>query len=138
MFNLIRLKQDKYDLRLTDTLRKKAYCEIKLFEYNEALHTLEKIETILEHNLDQIHDERLDEIEQLIDTVRAHIYKFRGISASMSKAMTRSGYRNMWDNELLCKCGYDVDNDEEIPLMVIMPKAPQAKTKMSGHRISFA
>ncbi len=121
---------------MIDILKRKAYCELKLFEYSEAYHTLEKVENILANNIDESNGEYLEEIEDLKDAVQ---HKYHGVNELMSKAMTIRGYRNLCDSDLLCRCGYDVDSDGMINLEAIRPKeAPKSRMKMSGNRILLA
>lgn len=123
---------------MADTLKKKAYCEIKLFQFEDASKTLKKIEFILENNLDPA-DSQLRELEELMETVyNNQVETVSSFSAYISKAMTSRGFRNPLNSDLLCKCGYEVENDEEINLSSVLPAAPLLKTKISGHKVSYA
>jgi len=135
---MVKASHNKYDVKLADTLKKKAYCEIKLFQFEDASKTLKKIEFILENNLDPA-DSQLDELEELMETVyNNQVEKVLSFTAYISKAMTSRGYRNLLNSDLLCKCGYEVENDEEINLSSVEPAAPLLKTKISGHKVSYA
>lgn len=124
-------------MALTDTLRKKAYCEIKLLNFEEAGKTLEKIEFILENNLEPT-DTEIEEIDNLMSSVRVQIHKSSSIGSYISKKMTEKGYRHPLNSDLMCKCGYDIENDTEVDLKCVKPELPVYSTKMSGHKISFA
>ena len=68
LFEVVKKSHHKYDMALTDTLRKKAYCEIKLLNFEEAGKTLEKIEFILENNLEPT-DTEIEEIDNLMSSL---------------------------------------------------------------------
>jgi hypothetical protein len=115
-------------------LKKKAYCEIKLFQFEDASKTLKKVEFILENNLDPA-DSQLRELEELMETVyNNQVEKLLSFTAYeyVSKAMTSRGYRNPFN------CGYEVLNDDDINLLSVKPAAPLLKTKISGHKVSYA
>jgi hypothetical protein len=138
MLDIIGCSHDKYDLRVADVFRWKAFCEIMLFEYQEALHSLEKVETVLDNNMDKISCEYTDEIEDLIGAIHVRMVKFKGLTESLTRSVTKNLYGNWWDNELLCKCGFDIENDGEVDLKIIKPKAPTMIARNSGLRISYA
>ena len=129
-------KLDYVDLK--EALKKKAYCHIKLYEFEEALYTLEKIEYILETDDIDLADAEKDEIADLMAAVQFQLFKYPSLTEYISKSMTAKGYRNPWNNDLLCKCGYDIDAEEDMDLTSITPMAPPAKTKTSGHIVSYA
>lgn len=137
LFEVVKTSHHKYDLALTDTLRKKAYCEIKLLNFEEAGKTLEKIEFILENNLEPT-DTEIEEIDNLISSVRVQIHKSSTIGSYISKKMTGQGYRHPLNSDLMCKCGYDIENDTDVDMKCVKPELPVYSTKMSGHKISFA
>lgn len=79
-----------------------------------------------------------DDLKNLVLNVRSHTSKMPSLGEYLSKAMTANGYRNPWNSDLLCRCGYDVDDDDDLNLAAITPPLPTLKTKMYGHKISFA
>ena len=109
-----------------------------LFEYQEALHSLEKVENVLDNNMDKIRREYIDEIEEVITAIHTRMDNFKGLTESLTRSVTKNLYGNWWENELLCKCGYDIENDGEIDLTIIKPTAPTRIARNSGHRISYA
>jgi len=135
---VVKASHNKYDVKLADTLKKKSYCEIKLFQFEDASNTLQKVKFILENNLDPA-DSQLHDLEELMETVyNNELEKCSSVTAYISKAMTSRGFRNTFNSDLLCKCGYEVENDKEINLSSVLPAAPLLKTKISGHKVSYA
>eukprot|EP00557_Chaetoceros_sp_GSL56_P003376 CAMPEP_0176502158 /NCGR_PEP_ID=MMETSP0200_2-20121128/14594_1 /TAXON_ID=947934 /ORGANISM="Chaetoceros sp., Strain GSL56" /LENGTH=612 /DNA_ID=CAMNT_0017901191 /DNA_START=282 /DNA_END=2120 /DNA_ORIENTATION=- len=129
---------DNHYRMLSQTLKNIAYCQVKLFEFDEAISTLKKLQKISMETVDDdpayvpIHDE---DILHLIANIRTHESKVPSLCEFVSKTLTTSGYRNPWDSDLLFRCGYDMD--EGMNLEIITPKPPHLRTKMYGHKVSF-
>lgn len=130
-----------YHRKLSVTLKNKAYCEMKLFEFDKAIGTLKKLQNTLMEIADDnaTHVTRKEQdIQQLIENIRTHQSKVPSLCEFISKRLTKSGYRDPWDTDLLCRCGYDVDDDgNDLNLEIITPKSPFLKTSIYGHKVSF-
>jgi uncharacterized protein YeeX (DUF496 family) len=143
IINELQHNVNDYHRKLSDVLKKKAYCEIKLFDYDNAIDTLRKLRTTVQLNSghDQLggNDDQQDlkDIKHLIADIKTHVTKVPSLSEYLSKTMTAKGYRNLWNNDLLCKCGYDVEEEDEIKLKVITPKAPVLRPNLYGHKVLF-
>lgn len=128
-----------YYRMLSETLRNKAYCELKLFEFDKATRTLKKLQNILiETDEDPAHIPIKDEdVQHLISNIKGHESKMPSLCEYVSKTLTTSGYRNPWDTDLLCKCGYDIDDDNDMNLEIISPKSPLLRSYLYGHKVCF-
>jgi len=123
------------DLETAETMKNLVYCQIKLFNYEDAFDTLRDIEIIQELNYDE-DDPRLVKTRELLRDAHYEMYKFPGLSEMITRMITLNGYRNPWNNDLLCQCSIDKSSDD---FSLFKPECrPQVKTKLTGHKISYA
>ncbi len=124
---------DVGDLEVANAMKKLVYCQMKLYKYEEALETLQEIEAILEMNYDE-NDKRLRKTRGLIGTVHYEMHKHPTFLELIARNMTFYGLRNPFNTDLLCRCAADVETD----FLPCKPTPPPVRTKMSGHKISYA
>ncbi len=124
------------DLKVSDTLKKMAYCQAKLFLYEDAVSSLKSAKAVLDYH-HAPNDSIIEELTELIASLHFELFKFPSFFEYISKTVTAKGYRDPWNTDLLCKCAYDIDKGD-IDLKICLPQNPMTQTKMSGHKISFA
>lgn len=115
-------------------MKRLVYCQMKLYRHEEALETLQEIEAILEMNYDYDH-KKLSKIRGLIGSVHYEIHKHPSLLELLARNMTFYGFRNPFNTDLLCKCAADFESGEFLPCK---PTPPPMRTKMSGHKVSYA
>lgn len=120
----------------TETMKWLAYNHTKLCQYDKTLEYLEKVERILEDELDP-ENSQLEEIRKHIVSVHYQIHKFPGPLELISRSLISSGMRNPLDNTLCqCVCAEPELGDMDITRCV--PMRPQVKAKMMGQKLSYA
>lgn len=125
---------DVGDLEVAKAMKRLVYCQMKLYKYEEALETLQEIETILEMNYEE-DDKRLSKTRDLIGSVHYEMHKFPSFVELVARNMTFYGFRDPFNTDLLCRCAADVESGEFLPCK---PIQPPIRTKMSGHKVSYA
>jgi len=125
------------DIRLASTMKMIVYAKIRLCQYEEALKNLYEIEEIESESYGRGTEEDLLETRELISLAHYQSMKYPGLIEMLMTTLTKNGFRDPWDNEHVCKCGNDFVQ-EELKLLAYSPKRPLVRTKMSGHKISYA
>lgn len=115
-------------------MKKLVYCQMKLYKYEQALATLYEIEAIQELNYKD-NDPQLQNTRELMGTVHYDMHKHPGFLEMIARNMTVYGFRNPFNSDLLCRCAADVESTDFLPCK---PAAPPVRTKMSGHKVSYA
>ena len=136
---LLEVEKDKfgeYDLALVATMYKIVYVRIRLFRFDEAIEMLEDMEYIQEKKLKKC-NRKLLRTKELINSCQYQVDKKTGVVEAIVRALANAGFRNPWNEDLLCRCGFEIDSDE-LDMRSCMPKRPNMVTKLSGHRISYA
>ena len=136
---LLEVEEDKfgqYELALVPTMYKIVYVRIRLFRFDEAIDMLEDIEYIQEQKLTDC-SRKLLRTKELINSCQYQLDKKTSMMEAVVRALANAGFRNPWDEDVLCRCGFDIDSDE-LDIRSCMPKRPNMVTKLSGHRISYA
>lgn len=111
------------------------YCQIQLFQFEDALRTLREIEAIQEMNFDD-DDKQLKKTRKLIASAQYDLFKHPSFLEMIARNVTLMGFRDIFNKDHLCKCAADIHSgDDYLPCQ---PKPPSVKTKMSGHTISYA
>lgn len=122
------------DINSVPTMKKIVYTKLKLCQHEEALDMLYDIEEI---ESESYLEEDMKETRNLISSVHYQSMKYPGLIELAMTALTKNGFRDPWDNEHICKCGNDLEEDE-FDLRPCLPQRPIVRTKMSGHKISYA
>jgi hypothetical protein len=136
---LLEIEEEKFGqckLDLVGTMLKVVYVRIRLFKFDAAMDMLEDIEYIQEKKLTKC-SRKLLRTKELINSCQYQLDKKTGLMEAMVRALAHAGFRNPWNEDLLCRCGFDIDSDE-LDIRSCMPKRPNMVTKLSGHRISYA
>jgi len=124
---------DDVDAKEAEAMKNIAFTNIKLYEYDDALEMLTDVQDI-HPNLKASTRRKLD---RLMAALHYQATKYPAPKELMLRTLTGLGFRSGWNNDLLCKCGGESDEDE-INVRVITPKRPSMGTKMSGHKVSFS
>lgn len=125
---------DVGDLEVAEAMKKLVFCQMKLYQYEEAIKTLEEIQAIQEMNFDD-DDVQLIKTKGLIASARYELHKHPGIFEMVARNLTITGFRDPFNSDLLCRCAAGVESSDFLP---IKPNPPPVRTKMSGHKISYA
>ena len=125
---------DVGDLEVADAMKKLVYCQMKLYKYEDAIDTLSEIEAIQELNYDDDHSQLL-KTRELIASVHYDMHKHPGFLELIARNMTLYGFRNPFNSDLLCRCAADAESSDFLPCK---PPPPPVRTKMSGHKVSYA
>jgi len=125
--------KDDVDAKEAETMKKIAFTNIKLYEYDDAIEMLTDVQEI-HPNLKSSTRRKLN---HLMGALHYQATKYPAAKELLLRTLTGLGCRSGWNNDLLCKCGAEIDEDE-IDVRVITPKRPSKGTKMSGHKVSFS
>ena len=125
---------DVGDLEVAEAMKKLVFCQMKLYKYEDAIKTLHEIEAIQEMNFDD-DDAQLIKTRELIASAQYDLHKYPGILEMVARNLTVIGLRDPFNSDLLCRCAAGVESSDFLP---IKPSPPPVKTKMSGHKISYA
>lgn len=109
------------------SLKKLVYCQVVLFEFEEAFDNLRRLEEYLTANRTKsktaVHE--LRRTHELMGEVNYQIFKFPTLADYTSRLTCTSG----------CGC---TDDRKEINVANWIPKKPINGSKMSGHRMAYA
>lgn len=109
------------------SLKKLIYCQVLLYEFEEAFDNLRSLEDFLSANRGKIRNgtNELRRTHQLMGEVNYQIFKFPTLSDYTSRLACTNG----------CGCTDDRDN---VDVTHWYPKKPVNGSKMSGHRMTYA
>lgn len=125
---------DMGDLEIADAMKNLVFCQVKLYKYQDAIDTLREIEAIQEMNYDD-NDKRLASTRQLMASAHYDLHKHPGFFELFAMNLTTFGFRDPFNTDLLCRCVAEVESSDYLPCK---PTPPPVKTKLSGHKISYA
>ncbi len=129
--DLVRLQSESYTVQSqrgwSQSLKKLIYCQVVLFEFEEAFENLRRLEEYLTANRSKMKSavSELRRTHELMGEVNYQIFKFP----------TLADYTSRLSCTTTCGC---TDDRENINVTHWIPKKPVNGSKMSGHRMSYA
>ena len=129
--DLVKLQSESYTVTSQRgwslSLKKLIYCQVVLFEFEEAFENLRRLEEYLTNNRGKsktaLHE--LRRTHELMGEVNYQIFKFPTLSDYTSRLSCTNG----------CGC---TDDRMDVNVTNWMPKKPINGSKMSGHRMAYA
>lgn len=128
---LIKLQSESYTAPSqrgwSQSLKKLIYCQVLLFEFEDAFENLRRLEEYLTANRSKTKGaaSELRRTHELMGEVNYQIFKFPTLSDYTSRLTCTNG----------CGCS---DDRAEINVASWLPKKPLNGSKMSGHRMAYA
>ena len=129
--DLVKLQSESYTAQSqrgwSQSLKKLIYCQLVIFEFDEAFENLRRLEEYLTANRTKIKGavSELRRTHELMGEVNYQIFKFPTLQDYTSRLSCTNS----------CGC---TDDRETINVSNWIPKKPVNGSKMSGHRMSYA
>ena len=118
-----------------EAMKKIAFTNIKLYEYDDAIDMLTDVKEIHPN----LKPKTRRKINRLMAELNYQRTKYPAAKELMLRTLTSLGFRSGWNNDLLCRCGGEEESGtDEIDVRVITPRRPSKGTNMSGHKVSFS
>jgi hypothetical protein len=138
---LVTLQQESYGSHAqkywTSSIKGLIYCQIKLFEYQEAFHQLKVFEGIIStKESDVIPSRDLQTTHELMGELNFHLMK-KTTFADYTRQMAGKSCGVIPLN-VNAFCEYTEQTREAIHVEMWFPPKPSNGSKMTGHRLSYA